>query len=245
MAAGPGSSPGDFHPSDSGPVRGESVTPWGYAAVAVGTVLAGSEAKKGAKGAAGKAEAGQAAAREEYRQYNQPFYDAGASALERLNRFAAGDFTGFQTSPDYQFAQQQGQEGLLRAAASRGSLNAGGTDADLLRFNQGLASQQYGNYLGSLQYLAGLGQSAAQGLGGSASQAASNIGQIRAGSAQQQADITGQTIGQLSNLFGQYQANRGSTYQQPVYQGQGSIGQFGSEPFAQYGSSFGGYNFGG
>lgn len=219
--------------------------PWGYAAVAVGTVLAGSEAKKGAKGAAAKGVQGQLAAQEAYKQYNQPYYDVGTSALTRLDRLASGDFTGFQTSPGYQFNLEQGQEGLLRGAASRGALNAGGTDADLLRFSQGLASNEFGNYVNQLQYLSGLGQSSAQGLGGSASNAASNIGQIQAGAAQNQANITGSTVGQLANLFGQYQTNRGSTYQQPVYQGQGSIGGFGSESFGQYGGGFGGYNFGG
>lgn len=215
--------------------------PWGYAAVAVASVVGANEQKKGAKSAANKGVQGQQASLEAYKQYNQPYYDVGTSALTRLDRLAAGDYTGFQTSPEYQFNLEQGQEGLLRGAASRGALNAGGTDADLLRFSQGLASGELGNYTRNLQYLAGLGQSSAQGLGGSASQAASNIGAIQANQAQQNAAITGNTLGQLSSLFGQYQSNRGSTYQQPVYQGQGSMSGFGSE----IGSFGGGYNFGG
>lgn len=215
--------------------------PWGYAAVAVGTIAAGALSSNASKNAANKGAQGQLAAQEAYKQYNQPYYDAGTSALARLDRLASGDFSGFTASPAYQFNLGQQQEGLLRAAASRGALNSGGTDVDLQRQAAGLASNEYGNYLSSLQYLAGIGQSSAQGLGGSASNAASNIGQIQAGNAANQGAIYGNTLGQLSNLFGQYQANNASTYQQPVYQGQGSAYGFGNN-LSNF--STGGYNFG-
>ncbi len=48
-------------------------------------------------------------------------------------------------SDAYKFRQQQGEEGLYRGAASRGSLLTGGTIKDALAFNSGLASQEYGN----------------------------------------------------------------------------------------------------
>lgn len=216
---------------------------WGYVAVAGATLVSGYLGSQSNKKAAGKGAAGQLAAQEAYAEYNKPFYDTGVSALTRLDRIASGDFSGFEASPGYQFNLEQGQEGLLRGAASRGALNAGGTDADLLRFSQGLASNEFGNYLAQQQYLAGLGQSAAQGLGGSASQAASNIGAINANAAANQGQIYGSTLGQLAGLFGQYQGNQNaSTYQRPVYQGQGAVTQFGSEA-GSFGS--GGYNFGG
>lgn len=217
---------------------------WGYVAVAGATLISGYLGSQSNKKAANKAAAGAMAAPEAYAQYNQPFYDAGVSALERLNRLSAGDYSGagFESSPDYRFALEQGNEGLLRSAASRGALNSGGTDVDLLRFNQGLASQQLGTYRAGLERLAGYGQSAAQGLGGSASNAANNVGQIQAGAAQNQGAIYGNTLGQLAGLFGQYQAanQNASTYQRPVYQGQGANANFGSEA-----GTFGGYNFGG
>lgn len=216
---------------------------WGYVAVAGATLISGYLGSQSNKKAAGKGAAGQTAAQQAYAEYNKPFYDVGTSALTRLDRIASGDFTGFETSPGYQFNLEQGQEGLLRAAGSRGALNSGGTDVDLLKYSQGLASNEFGNYLSQQQYLAGLGQSAAQGLGGSASTAASNIGAINANAAANQGAIYGSTLGQLAGLFGQYQGNnRASTYQQPVYQGQGARSSFGSEA-GTFGG--GGYNFGG
>lgn len=225
---------------------------WGYVAVAGATLVSGYLSSESNKKGANKGAAGQTAAQEAYAAYNKPYYDAGTSSLTRLDRIASGDFSGFEASPGYQFNLEQGQEGLLRGASSRGALNAGGTDVDLLRFSQGLASNEFGNYVGLQQYLAGLGQSAAQGLGGSASQAASNIGQIQQGAAQNQGAIYGNTLGQLAGLFGQYQGNQNaSTYQRPVYSqgattGVGGEGGFGNyAPQYQYGGSFGGYNFGG
>lgn len=214
---------------------------WGYVAVAAATVVGGYLSSEGSKKGAQKGVSAQDRARLEYQAYNQPYYDAGTSAVDRLARLNAGDFTGFEASPDYQFSLDQGNEALTRAAASRGSLNSGGTDVDLLTFGQGLASQNYGTYYNRLAQLAGMGQSAAQGLGGSASNAANNIGQIQAGNAANQGAIWGSTIGQLGGLYGQYLGNQ-STYQRPVYQGQGAVGNFGSEQLQQ---PSGGYNFGG
>lgn len=212
---------------------------WGYVAVAAATVVSGYMKNQSDKKAAKQAVSGQEAALEGYKQYNQPYYDVGTDALQRIQRLQTGDFSGFYQDPGYQFQLQQGNEALLRGAASRGALNAGGTDVDLMRYGQGMASQQYGDYYNRLAQLAGMGQSSAQGLGGSASQAAQNIGQIRSNQAQQQGANYGDTISQLAGLAGQYYGNRQSTYQ-PAYQQTFRGGQTVNDPF-----KYGGYNFGG
>lgn len=71
----------------------------------------------------------------------------------------------FQQGPGYQFAQQQGEQGLMRNAAARGMLASGNTSADLMKFNQGLANQEYGNWQNRL---GGLGQMYMQGATGQA-----------------------------------------------------------------------------
>lgn len=94
-----------------------------------------------------------------------PYLEAGTNALTGLNALAAGDYSAFQNAPDYQFALQQGLQGLDRSAASRGSLYSGGQQADTLKYAQGLASQNLGNYRNSLMGLAQMGQNQSQYLG--------------------------------------------------------------------------------
>ena len=64
-------------------------------------------------------------------------------------------------SPGYQFQLQQGQQGLERAAAARGTLLTGGTAKALDRYNQDYASTAYANRVAQLQNLSGLGAAAA------------------------------------------------------------------------------------
>lgn len=71
------------------------------------------------------------------------------------------DYSSFFTSPDYNFAVQQGVLALDRSAASKGLLTSGGQLKDLTSFGQGLASQQYGNYFNRLLQIATLGQNSA------------------------------------------------------------------------------------
>ena len=84
----------------------------------------------------------------------KPYMEAGTSALDALMRtygLADGqngqaDFSGFESSPDYLWAQQQGQQSLDRSAASRGGLYSGRQMKASQRFGQGLATQHLGNY---------------------------------------------------------------------------------------------------
>jgi hypothetical protein len=82
----------------------------------------------------------------------------------------------FQTSPGYQFRLGQGLQAIDRSAASRGRLMSGATLKAAQGFGQGLATDEFGNFINRLQTLAGVGQSATN-TGVSAGQtAAGNIG---------------------------------------------------------------------
>ena len=88
------------------------------------------------------------------------------------------DYSQFYNSPDYQFAQQQGELGLTRSLNARGMNMSGGALKDFAQFNQGLATQQFGNYYNRLLSLSQLGGNAAQAGIGGANAAANTMGQI-------------------------------------------------------------------
>lgn len=52
----------------------------------------------------------------------------------------------FQAGPGYQFQLDQGNDAINRRRASAGMLNSGNADIDALKFGQGLANQEYGNW---------------------------------------------------------------------------------------------------
>lgn len=67
----------------------------------------------------------------------------------------------FLNSPNYQFAFNQGLQAVQRSGAATGTLQSGGQVKAETEFGQGLASQQFGNYVSQLQSLANLGSGAA------------------------------------------------------------------------------------
>lgn len=157
--------------------------PWAVAGAVGGALISGaaqnSAAKKGA--AAGNA-ATQATIDEQRRQYDLtrkdqlPFLEAGYDSLRRQNAFLSGDMSGFENSPDYKFALEQGSKALDRGAAARGAMFSGGADADRIALGQGLATQYSNNYWNKLAGRAGQGQTVAQGLGQLGSGMAGSIG---------------------------------------------------------------------
>lgn len=68
-----------------------------------------------------------------------------------------------QSSPQYQFAMQQGIEGLDASAAASGGLLSGGHLAAILNYSQGLASQQYNNVYNQLMGVTSMGEAGAAG----------------------------------------------------------------------------------
>jgi Chaperone of endosialidase len=89
-------------------------------------------------------------------QNQQGANNAGQTQLANLLGLngAAGDASAqntLQNLPGYQFALNQGSQNVLRNQAATGQLNSGATLNALQQQGQGLASQNYKNYLSQLQ----------------------------------------------------------------------------------------------
>src|SRR6185312_8161048 len=127
-----------------------------------------------------------------------PFINVGTGANYTLGQMygigkdgqptgAGNDFSQFTNSPDYAFAQQQGELGLTRAENARGLNLSGGALKDISQFNQGLATQQFGNYFNRLMSLSQLGGSAAASAANSGAQMSNQIGNTMGNIGQSQA----------------------------------------------------------
>lgn len=174
--------------------------------------------------------------------------DAGQNAIRYLDsgvqsgRFSMDDFR-MQDDPGFQFRQEQGERALNRSHAAQGSLMSGGAVADAMRFNQGLASQEYGaawarenqnrqQQFGNLLSLSNVGQNAAnqtntyrdtmaQRVGAGnllASEARANqaaqLGQTGAQYTLARGQIGAGAAENRGNILSQYQAGRGSVLAQ-------------------------------
>lgn len=153
------------------------------AAIIGGTTLAsgliGSSAAKSS--ARAQERAAQLSTDEQRRQYDQtradfmPWRDAGIGALDKINALNGGDFSGFYSSPDYEFTRREGQRGMEQSAAARGGAFSGNALRGLSEYNQGLASQQFGNYYNRLAGVAGVGQAATGSIASAGANASNNI----------------------------------------------------------------------
>jgi hypothetical protein len=157
--------------------------PWGAVIGAAVSLYGSSQANKGAKkGIDAQTAASQAAIDEQRREYDQsrldqmPWMNAGKGALGDMQSLNSGDFSKFHSSPDYQFALDQGMKTLDRSAAARGRLDSGGYGQDLVKYGQGMAEQNYNNFYSRLQSMAGQGQTTATNLGTLGANMATNIG---------------------------------------------------------------------
>lgn len=101
----------------------------------------------------------------------------------------------FTSSPGYQFQMDQGLQALERRAAAQGQLGSGNTSLDTLTYAQGLANQDYGNWLDRLGAYNNLGLATAN------QQAGLTSGIGDAGYA------TGVSKADISNSLGQYSGN--------------------------------------
>jgi hypothetical protein len=103
-------------------------------------------------------------------QQNYQTANAGQNQLASLLGFGPQGSQGMQQTlqnmPGYQFALNQGDQNVLRNQAATGQLNSGATNVDLMKFGQGLADQNYNNYVSQLQPFLGAAGNAAQGIGG-------------------------------------------------------------------------------
>jgi len=206
---------------------------------------AGDKAASASRNAANQANAAQQAIYQDAQNNLNPFIQAGQGALGGINALNAGDYSGFQSSPDYVYARDQIQQGLERGAAARGSLYSGGTNVDLANALNGVASQNLGNYRNALMQQANQGLSATSALNSSganfAGQTANNLYNSAAATgaaAQNSANQWGNALGTLGGAAYNYFANQGggqSAYQPAPYQAQSAWGQSLANPGSVYG----------
>lgn len=145
-------------------------------------------------------------------------YMAGGKAFKSISQgrnYLRGqglsDYKGFTGTPGYQFQLDEGAQAVDRSAAARGGLFSGATMKASQRFGQGVAAQEYGNYLARLGGLAGAGSSATAGTAAAGASSASQQGNalMQAGNARAsgyqaigQGVQTGiQGIGQIAGFF--------------------------------------------
>ena len=138
---------------------------WVATAIIGGAVIGGVASTR----AAGiGAEGTDAAIAEQRRQFDinradiAPFRQTGIEATERLRRLGAGDMSEFFTSPGFEFRREEGLRGLENRFSASGGALSGNALRRLAEFNQGLASQEFGNFFSRQAQLAGLGQGATQ-----------------------------------------------------------------------------------
>ena len=151
-------------------------------------------------------------------QPNQQMFDTGSQGVDRYGTLvglngqqAASD--AFQNSPGYNFQQEQGLEALNRTANARGMLQSGNNTQDILKYSQGLASQDYYNQLQALQPYFGQQQNGASGL-------TNTYGNL-AGNAANKANVYTGTASNIANVYG----NQGTN----AYNTQANIGQAGAD----------------
>jgi hypothetical protein len=194
-------------------------------AVVAGAVISGVAANSAAKkqaGAAGRAAAESAAVTRETNALNErifnqqrrdqlPWIQQGTKAIGQLGAGVApgGEFTknftmsDYEQDPGYQFRQAEGEKSINRAAASAGRFNSGRSFKDLMRFNQGLASDEYGNAFNRFQInqgnrfnrlasVAGVGQQAVNAIGQAGQSYAGAVGAANMNNAN---NITANIIG--------------------------------------------------
>lgn len=119
---------------------------------------------------------------------------AGANAGDfgsLMRDFSAADF---EADPGYAFRLQEGFKALERSAAARGTALSGGTLRELARYNQGFASNEFGNAYNRFQNnratrfnqlaaISGAGQVSANTLAQTGAQNAATIGNLIVGGA--------------------------------------------------------------
>lgn len=126
---------------------------------------------------------------------------------------APNGFAGFEADPGYQFRLGQGNQALERAAAARGMRLGGATLKAAADYNQGMASQEYGNYWNRLAGIAGVGQTATQSQIGAGQSYGNNVsnnlmaaGNARASGYMGANDALQGTVNNLFSIYGMKQA---------------------------------------
>lgn len=166
-------------------------------AALVGGAMSSSASKKAAKSQAKSADAASQIQLDMYNQTRQdldPYKQAGATSLSQLMGQMTPDgyfnqtYTGqdIYSDPSYQFRLQQGQDAIQSSAAAKGGLLTGATLKALQNYGQESASQEYSNAYNRfnadqtnrynrLSNLVGIGQNAAAQVGNAGAQTAQAV----------------------------------------------------------------------
>ena len=231
--------------------------PWAVAG-AIGGALISSNASSNASDAqtnsSNQSNALQKQMFDEQNALNKPFRDNGLAGQNRLmdllglsgNTGAAGygsagknfGMSDFNADPGYQFRLDQGNQALERSQAARGGLLSGGAMKDAMAYNQGQASQEYGNaynrfqtdrsnILNPLQSLSGQGQTATGSMVNNAGAYGTNVGN---------------NLTNLGNAQGANALAQGNILANGLNQGLSGYGQMNKTPSYNYGTFGGGSN---
>jgi hypothetical protein len=84
-----------------------------------------------------------------------------AQAWARANPTGGQAYRGFTATPGYQFRVSEGTRAVNAMAGARGGVQSGRTMQDLTRFGQGIAAEEYGNFMNRLAGLSDQGMGAA------------------------------------------------------------------------------------
>lgn len=160
----------------------------GAGASLLGGLFGSSSAKKAAQIQAAAMDRATQSQREMFettRQDMMPWLRQGETALDaymgELGYGGPGFQSQFTETPAYQFQVEQGERGVLNNLSALGMRDSGAALKSLERFRQGLASQEYGNYLSRLGGVAGMGQGQSGALGELGSQYSQGIANSIAG----------------------------------------------------------------
>lgn len=162
-----------------------------------------------------------------------PYQQGGSTAFQALLKSyglsdgqTAPDYSGFENSPDYLFAMQQGEQALARRQSAQGNRLSPGAQKELLQFNSGLATQNLGNYRNGLAGISDMGMGAnnalaqyRMGYGNQLGQGITNLGDLALARRIGRANINYKNVAAQDSIWGGYSGgstaggnNRGSTY---------------------------------
>jgi hypothetical protein len=109
-----------------------------------------------------------------------------------------GMYGNYQADPGYAFRRQEGEDAMRRMQSAQGGRFGGAAMKALVDYNQNMASQEFGNYVGRANSEFG----ARSGSDAQALQAGGQLANIYAGAGQTGAGIIGQNAGQLADIYG-------------------------------------------
>jgi len=154
--------------------------------------------------------------------YLQDYGQQGVGALQSGQQGALGVlqgaqgqlgnmYSGFQQDPGYQFRLQQGEQALNRSAAAQGGRLGGAQLKALANFNQGLASQEFGNFANRQQVQSGMQNNLAQAQAGIYGGTGQSLANLYSGLGANAAGLMG-GVGQVGMQSAQSQMNANNQY---------------------------------